>query len=211
MTNSTTGLRIASLIALATLVSGCGRNDDIAVYEVPKSGSPAPTTAPFANPVDQPDSAAKADAPGSMQVLPGMAESSSGFPQPRWTVPGGWTELPAQPPRRGSFTAQDAEIAVTVFPGDVGGVQANAARWARQVNVAVDPNGIAPVARVPLADGSEALVFQFDGSQPTGPASIRGAILSRPDHTWFVKLSGPTDVVNALGDSFDAFTGSFRF
>lgn len=203
--------RLFTFCLLGLFLSGCGSKDEIAVYDVPKSQESAPTSAPFANPSGLPGSAQKAAAPGAMRVLPGMAESSSEFPLPIWSVPEGWMEVPAQPPRRGSFLAEGAEIAVTVFPGDVGGVEANAARWARQVNAPAGADSLQPDAEIELADGTTALVFQFDGTSPDGPTSLRGAILSRPDHTWFVKLSGPTDVVRRLGPSFDAFAGSFEF
>ena len=38
-----------------------------------------------------------------------------------------------------------------------------------------------------------------------------GAILPRPDRTWFIKLRGPAELVGGQREAFEAFVRSVRF
>src|SRR5204862_6159639 len=88
---------------------GCGRDDAIAVYAVPKEA--APSTAPTTEPSENAPAAASATTP-------------------RWDVPAGWQQEPAKPMRVASFKtgsgADAAEVIVTQFaPNQFGGLLEN--------------------------------------------------------------------------------------
>ncbi len=144
-----------------------------------------------------------------MQVLPGMAETSSAFPLPSFEKPAAWRELPANPPRRAAFDASGSELVLTVFPGDVGGVAANARRWAGQVGVSVEGEPV-PAKVIVLSDGTDVPVFEYQGNTPAGPIFVRGAIISRPTHTWFLKLTA-SQTDPSVAAQMDTFLESFRF
>ena len=212
------------IIPVLLVLARCAAEDGVEVYRIPKevpaAAGPAPATAPtapqlapFTTAPADPALAASGQQSGGMVVLPGMAESSSSFAQPAWTVPAGWEELSAQPPRRGYFTAPGAvEVTVTVFPGDVGGVAANVNRWRRQAGAPMLPpeEAARPSASVAY-EGGIALVFEIPGTSPDGAILILGAIVDRGDHTWFFKLTGPADAAAAQREPFSALLGSLSF
>ncbi|MCF7730699.1 MAG: hypothetical protein K9N23_03385 [Akkermansiaceae bacterium] len=131
-----------------------------------------------------------------------------------WTVPEGWT----QAPKGGmggyaSFIVKDADggearIAVSHFPGDVGGDLANVNRWRGQV-------GMAPVKPEELA----ALVTKVSAGPKTlqlvdcGGMQLRctAAWVRHGADTWFFKFTGPDALVGAGKAKFAAFLESIRF
>lgn len=131
-----------------------------------------------------------------------------------WTVPAGWIQAP-EGGMGGyasfSITAADggeAKMAVTHFPGDVGGDLANVNRWHSQV-------GAAPVAQEQLA----ALVTVVSAGPKTlqvidcsGPqVRCTAAWVRHGTETWFFKLTGPDALVGAEKSRFTAFLESVRF
>jgi hypothetical protein len=93
---------LASLILLA--LAGC-KDTHITTYRIPKEAPARPVMAA---------------APNSDNV--------------HWQAPAGWQERPGNGMRRASFQiagadGAQADMAVTVFPGDVGGDLANVNRW----------------------------------------------------------------------------------
>lgn len=131
---------------------------------------------------------------------------------PHWQVPEGWVEQSAGSMRRASFLIDDprgrVEVAVTSFPGDVGGDLANVNRWRQQV-------GLAPVTadeleeelvRFAVNDLSIAITEIYGYN-----SAMRAAIIPHGGNTWFVRLSGTPERVRDEGDSFRAFVESIRF
>ena len=119
----------------------------------------------------------------------------------RGRLPGHWSLRPADPPRLASFDvrgdAYTAEVAVTRFPGDVGGELANVNRWRRQI-------GEPPLSSL---DGQESVAFPFGGGaakllpivkpQPNADdPAILVAFIPRATETWFVKMTGPTRMID---------------
>jgi len=118
-----------------------------------------------------------------------------------WTAPADWKPTAGSAMRKGSYAVSGPEgtgdLSITAFPGDVGGNLANVNRWRGQL-------GLPPVSTVgeaaqPLeANGLHLLVF--DGAN-NGQA-ILAAIVSRPDDTWFFKLTGPDALVARTKPAF---------
>jgi hypothetical protein len=188
----------ACLLALA--FSAACRDEKIVTYRVAKD---APVEKPAA-----PPSSVSAEPPrdtthaGVNQGMPNatMASAPTG-PVLTWTAPTHWQPTTGSSVRKGSYTISGpggatADMAITVFPGDVGGEAANINRWRGQVGLpAVDDAGIGAAAtRIEVGGLKMAVVDAL--SPGTGPATrLVGAIVPVGNSTWFFKLLGPDAVV----------------
>lgn len=131
-----------------------------------------------------------------------------------WAVPGGWTLAPATSSMRyATFTITSpdgakAEMAVTHFPGDVGGDLENVNRWRQQVGLGpVDQAGLTPLVSKVTAGAKAFSLIDVTGAQSRLAA---GWTRHGPD-TWFFKLTGPDGLVGAEKAKFTAFLESVRF
>jgi hypothetical protein len=131
------------------------------------------------------------DAPSSpAQSTPSTPEPSSATP---WEVPEGWVLDPTPRQMRIATYLADApsgqvEIAITRFPGDVGGVLANINRWRGQM-------GLGPVSETNL----ESTISRFEApgfsGYETRIESERGVMIAvgvhdqSIDQTWFVRAT----------------------
>lgn len=194
-------LRIIPALGIAAaLLSACKEEKRVVQYTVPKeTRAAAPATSA---------SGAPAMAPNSELV-----KQTAGFVAPAWVVPTAWRVMPESPMRKGGWKtgpdATPAEISVTAFPGDVGGLQANVGRWCGQVGLPapttpeeltklISPSIVSgiPAQRVALVNAGKALtavLVQHDGA------------------TWFFKIAGPETAVAAATGEFDAFVASVKF
>ncbi len=111
--------------------------------------------------------------------------------------------------RVATFKFGDVEISLSQFPGDVGGVLANANRWRAQV-------GLPPITSAQLPE--QVTAFRNNGfSGQTlrikGPdKQMLGAIISEPaaNRTWFVKAVTTSAEADKLEPSFIEFAHSFK-
>lgn len=137
-----------------------------------------------------------------------------------WTVPEGWTQLPAQEMRFAAFRVSEEhpDVLLTVIPlgPEAGDLRANVNRWEQQLGLPPTP-----------ADQMDKVVQHVDAGTAvhadvvdlTGPAAAEGkpqmrmlaAIVPTDAKVWFFKLAGPADVVATQKDNFDAFIRSIRF
>lgn len=181
---------------LVGLLAGCG-DSAVTTYQVPKEARDAPI--PAAAP-------AQADRMSEGVVSETPAEA------PEWEAPEAWTELPASGVRKAAWQIEgdgkSAEVAVTVFPGDVGGTLANINRWRRQV-------GLGPISSVDEANVDHRHVqrlhidtVMIEGS---GGQSILASIVPYNGKTWFFKMMGDTELVSAQRETWDEFIGSIYF
>lgn len=143
------------------------------------------------------------------QTLPPGATADA--PNPQWTVPPGWEAGPASSVRRASFVVngpngQSVDIAVTVFPGDVGGMTANLNRWRGQI-------GLAPATDVPTSSldiaGETATLVDF-ANDATGKRMVVVTI-PHAGNSWFFKMTGDTPLVEAQKEAFLQFVKSVKF
>ncbi|MGJ8652373.1 MAG: hypothetical protein ACSHX8_03785 [Opitutaceae bacterium] len=200
MATHTQILSLCCLASVAWLLSGCDQSKPVA-YQIPKEERVVnmPTTT----------AAQPAAAPSNMNVLPGMQQAADKAGGLSYTTPEGWKELPASGIRKATFQLEDengkAELAVTVFPGDVGGLLANVNRWRGQV-------GLDPIKDADLETAIEpytiskhnGVIVRLEG----GVDSILGGLLPFHGNTWFFKLQGSSSTVLASEDSFKAFLDS---
>ena len=131
-----------------------------------------------------------------------------------WQLPDGWKPAPTAGSMRYAtinISAADgatAELAVSHFPGDVGGDLENVNRWRQQA--AMDPVDAADLA--PLITRLTAGPQTINLIDITGPKLrlIAGWTRHGAD-TWFFKLTGPDPLVGAEKAKFTAFLESIRF
>lgn len=207
--------RFALLGALAalSLLPAC-REAKVASYRIPKEAVPSVASAkegPAANTL--PDGHPPIDATAApASGLDAMANTAvpTGTAHVTWTAPAHWTAKPASAMRKGSFAIKgaggEADLSITAFPGDTGGLLANLNRWRGQI-------GLAPLSAAQLeanlahldANGLHFEVVDFAGTANGAPTRILGAVLPRPGETWFFKLMGPDALVAGEKAAFTAF------
>ncbi len=125
-----------------------------------------------------------------------------------WNIPDDWTELETTSSMRiATFQANNTqEIAVTAFPGDVGGLIANVNRWREQV-------GVEAITETQIEDsiervaGSTVIIVDIQGETNR----LLGSIINIGDgQTWFAKATGPDEMIGNIKDDLVAFSVSFR-
>lgn len=189
--------KLVSIIFGLALV-GCKPAPKIVSYEVNSE------TTPVAQPASPASDNSKMQANAAMQ-----AEAAS-FGQPKWPeAPAGWTVGAPNAMRKGSWIIhgegeKKAEMAVTVFPGDVGGLAANVNRWRGQLGLPpADEASIlasAQPAQVGVAQGKSFRLVSADGKRSTV-----AVIVPYSSASWFFKLSGDSSIVDAQTNAFLKF------
>ena len=176
-----------------------------------------PTTPPATT---MPATPAKAELPPghppidmSQQTLP--PGTSADAANPRWVIPTGWQPGKISSMRRASYVAKGdseklAEIVVTVFPGDVGGLVANVNRWRGQI-------GLAPAAAEEIAGLTTKLTVageaatQVDFKNDASGARMIVVTVPHAGNPWFYKLTGDASVVEAQKADFVKFVQSVKY
>ena len=171
-------------------------NDKVAVYRIPKEGV----------------NVAMLGGASTLEPPP-----SSGGPV-QWTKPESWNSQPLSEMRIGSFkvegpNAVSADVSITAFPGEAGGLTSNLNRWRGQLQLPPLSNEQLSntVQRIEVDKVPTLLVdFQTADNNPK-PARILGAVLQKGDRTWFVKMTGPPILLESQRQIFFDFVRSFHF
>lgn len=188
------------VIVAASLLGGC-KDREIVTYRAPKD--PAPVAPPAA-------SGGGGDSMANTAVPTGSNSLT-------WTAPAHWVAKAPGAMRKGSFAIKsenggaDADLSITAFPGDTGGLLANLNRWRGQVS-------LPPLAAGELEGALEHFdgaglhfeVVNFVGTANGAPTRMLGAVLSRPGETWFFKLMGPDALVAGQKEDFLNFLRSVK-
>jgi hypothetical protein len=180
------------VLALAG-IAGC-KDRSMVVYRVPREILPADSAPSPAAPI-----AMGAGASGAPSSIPQPAGET---PSLRWKAPADWQARAVSAMRKGSYTVGEAEVAITVFAGDVGGVLANVNRWRGQAGLApVDEAGLDAVTTQLISNGFHFIATDAAGS---GPAATRIVAVLVPwqGSTWFFKLTGPNEAVERAKPAF---------
>ncbi len=200
----------AYLLLLAALLTGC-RDQSIKAYRVPREAAPE---APLAN-------AGSSAAPAAADVAPGASMASTPVPTASggdlaWSAPASWQSRPASAMRKGTYIltgegGATAELAITAFPGDVGGDLANVNRWRGQLQLAPITAAELPAALTRFkANGLDIAVTEMVATSGSPPQRVLGAIVPFNGSTWFFKITGPDAVVAAERDVFNTFLQTLR-
>ena len=138
---------------------------------------------------------------------------------PKWNVPPQWVETPPRTMIFKSFgvageASAKAEITVSFFPGDVGGVLGNVNRWRGQMGQPqIDASQLDGVTESVATLGGSATMVDFMGTDAkTGqPARLVGVVVPHGENTWFYKLMGDAKVVKGQKDSFVQFVKTVHY
>jgi hypothetical protein len=115
-----------------------------------------------------------------------------------------------------TFRHGASECAVTSFPGDTGGIEANLRRWLGQLGIDDAPAEL--VTRIATAadsftteGGFPASIYDFTPALPAGIATSMVAAIARAgDNRVFVKLTGPPVELESLRPAFLQLARSLR-
>jgi hypothetical protein len=145
----------------------------------------------------------------------GGASAQAAGGGPDWKIPASWKPLPPRQMVIAAYQASkggaSAEVTVSSFPGDVGGLLANVNRWRGQVGLGAIDSGdlLTQVKTIDLSDGSKASVVDVTGmSARTGKAArLYGLIVPRDGKTWFYKMLGDSEAIAAETNNLVEFAG----
>lgn len=190
---------VSALLAATLVLVGC-KDREIVSYKAPKDPPPAMPGAagmPASTNAGGSDMASTAVPTGSNDVT--------------WQAPSHWTEKPTSAMRKGSYAVKgdkggEADLSITAFPGNTGGLGANLNRWRSQL-------GLPPLSEAELNRAIEHVdvndlhleFVDFVGTAKGEATRTIGAVLARPEETWFFKLMGPDAVVAAEKPAFREF------
>jgi hypothetical protein len=130
---------------------------------------------------------------------PVVAAEASGGEVPG-VVPAGWSALAAGNMQAAKYgVAGGAEVAVSIFPSDTGGLAANVLRWRRQLSLPEVPEAELVAAARPIEGaGDGAVVVDLEN----GERGLSGAVVPRDGKWFFYKLTGPVAAVKAAREAF---------
>ncbi len=177
-------------LSIFLLLSGCGEGDKIETY-VESEPAPAVTS-------DSPMPAGHPPLGGDYV----------------WQAPEGWETKPPSSMRIGSYLvphgSDKGDLSVIRLAGEAGGQLNNLNRWRGQI-------GLAPVAPgTPEAEGRQVdtpvgsfTVWTLVNGAPVDQGMLV-AMLFTGDHSLFVKLTGPPQLVEAVDDQFTKFLKSIN-
>ncbi|MCC5875692.1 MAG: hypothetical protein JJU11_05675 [Candidatus Sumerlaeia bacterium] len=197
-------LTIPVILAGVILTTGCGR-DEVEVYELPKGSET------IAEAAGQQETTAP---PPRERISQSAATPEFRDSAATWDTPENWQEMPDPPPMRLKTYVTDGpsgevEIAITRFPGDVGGILANINRWRGQV-------GLGPISEGELGNHIESFTLPgFEGyfTHLRGPQQhmlAAGIWEEAIDQTWFVRVTTDPTNAEAVKDEVLEFARSFR-
>ena len=197
-------MRPLFLLSASLLAFGCNPAPQVARYEVKSEAAPA-APAPVAQ------APAAAPAPTAPMVAPAsMKAEAASFDAPKWAkLPAGWSVGPENSMRKATWivtgpNGSSAEIAVTVFPGNVGGLTANVNRWRGQVGLSpASADEIAASAKAGKVGGIDSQRFMM--TSPDGKTALDAFMTPKDGATWFFKMKGDTAAVEANAASFATF------
>lgn len=203
-------LRTPACLALLTALcwSGC-KDREITSYRAPKDPvvtMPGATTAP----------AAASGGSGSDATMANTAVPT-GSDNLTWAAPVHWTAKAPGAMRKGSFAIKgadgaEADLSITAFPGDTGGLLANLNRWRTQLSLPpLAENQLdGALEHLDTASGLHLDVVDFAGTANGVPTRTIGAVLPQQGETWFFKLMGPDALVAGEKQAFRDFLGTIK-
>ena len=199
-----------TMLAATLLVLCACRDREITAYRAPKDPAPKLPELPAGHPpTDQ--AAAPAD-PGAMTGSVPTAEATD----LGWTAPASWTAKSLGAMRKGSYTITGeagavADLAITAFPGDTGGLFANVNRWRGQVSLnPLDATQLDAATQAIDANGLKLTLVEATGTANGVPTTLLGAIVPHNGQTWFFKLLGPEALVAKEKPVFREFLNTIK-
>lgn len=218
MVSSMIRFSVCLVVTAAVMLTGCGKKE-VTVYDVPRDerqpqASEQRSQGPVTPMMQMQQASAEQPMPAMSPMLgQSLPQDSLGTADtPAWQVPPQWRQGPPSQIRRGSFLAgppdRQADIAVTVFPGDVGGLLANVNRWRQQVGLGpVSEAGLRDLVTELTIDDVAVQLVEFSGQQ----AGTISAIIPKDGQTWFFRMTAPPSTLAMERENFLAFINSISF
>lgn len=151
-----------------------------------------------------------------------MLEASVARPPLSWITPDGWKETPGSGMRLVSFISLDkddpVECTIISLGGEAGGLESNAARWMRQVNIDVPAQAelekfLAAQKKIKTKDGFDATIIdltQLQSKDDLERPSMAATMITLPDMTVFVKMTGARGAVLKNKEKFETLCQSLK-
>lgn len=192
-------------IVLSTVVTGCEKKGTesapAATSSAAGGASPTARVAPAAEAsksaetkeVPKKEEAKPAESAAQPPASATPASGTSDATKQPWKVPAGWTfDATPKPMRVATYIAPTAsgnvEVAVTRFPGKVGGELANINRWRGQMGLpTIDASGLDATLTRFSAAGFEGYETRIESEKGVMLASA--VFESASDQTWFVRAT----------------------
>jgi hypothetical protein len=146
-------------------------------------------------------------------TAPAPAAAPAGDGSVTWTLPEGWATANGSSARYATLAVTGAdgtkgELAVSHFPGDVGGDLANVNRWRGQIGLESIAQDAYAASVTQVTAGPKTLqVMDATGAQ----IRCAAAWVKHGGETWFFKFTGPDALVGTEKVKFTAFLESVRF
>lgn len=126
--------------------------------------------------------------------------------------PEGWKKVENSAMSQATFQVTDggkpASVTITSLGGGAGGLEANVNRWRGQIGLPPLPEAEVRKLVAPLVvAGKENSYVDLAGST----SRILAVIVPRDDATWFIKMTGPPELVGKEKKHFEDFAQSVRF
>ena len=197
----------------ATLIDITGKASASGPPMAPFAGGANGTLPPSHPPIENTTAAAPVNSPAG-PPLPGgtAAETNSKKDANGWDVPSDWTPGRMSAMRKAAYNVESdgkkAEITVIGLPPS--GLVANVNRWRGQIGLENQTEAeVEAAAKKIEVDGTESRMVVLDGGE--GKQAIAGVIVPKPGRTWFVKMTGDTEIVLKQVDAFERFSRSLSF
>ena len=209
--------RFSTLTLVVLLLSAGCKDREISAYRAPKDPPPPlqPTSSGMANTNDLPKGHPPIGPVGGNPAPMGQMPDGSAPPVAQgndlaWTAPAHWQPKAASAMRKGSYTVAGdagaaADLSITAFPGETGGLAANLNRWRGQVGLQpLDAAQVTTAAETIEANGLKITLVHYAGAG-TDAAGLLGAVVPFNGQSWFFKLMGPDSLVAREEPAFRSF------
>jgi hypothetical protein len=184
--------------------------------ELPPSHPPIGGVAPFAA------NQAGSQLPPSHPPIGTMPEAAAGpishEGQPDWQVPASWKEIPGGQFLVAKFIVpagdSQATINVSSSAGTGGGLAMNVNRWRGQIGLGqLSEDDVNRLAKTVDTGSGKANLVDMSGTDPKNGQKTRvlGVVVPQGQQTWFYKLMGPDQAVEANKDAFLAFVKTVKY
>jgi hypothetical protein len=143
-----------------------------------------------------------------------VAKSPSVLSKSKWDAPTTWKEEPPTQMLLAKYSTGDtsarAEITVSSFPGDVGGLLPNINRWRGQIGLTpITANDLSSaVAELKVSSATGSLVELENTNEKS--LGLIGVSLPHNGQTWFFKMAGDAKTVAREKDAFLKFVKNVK-
>jgi hypothetical protein len=154
---------------------------------------------------------------GAGAAAPGApaANQAASMKLAKYTTPEGWAEIKEQKPFRVmAFQVgpadQNAEMVITKLASGSGSLLDNVNRWRNQIGLPPvnDAKGV-PMQDVSVGKENPGMMMEFHN--PDAKKRMEVVVTSAGPELWFLKLTGPADLVAQQKANFESFLKSIEF